>query len=340
MSNPTPQLLDFAKKSLSFNEGDVSMLSGDASFRHYYRVKNNEISHVLVDADPKHEDNHSFVKVAAALQQADVHAPKVLDVDYKQGFMLLNDLGDELMLSHLNQNSASSLYSSAFKELIKIQACQCDVPEYDEQKLQQELSLFDEWFLNKLLNIELNCDEKSLLDAVYKSLIHKALSQPKVLVHRDYHSRNLMLLDDKAIGVLDFQDAVIGPVTYDLVSLLRDCYIDWPDDMVESWVQQFGQMAKEHGIITDLNPDQFKEWFDWMGLQRHLKCLGIFSRLNLRDNKPSYLGDIPRVMRYVLRVCDKYPELTQFKELLLKYEGNDISSGAWQPLATTDGLNS
>lgn len=286
---------------------ELTSVSGDASFRRYFRAVSNGKSWIAVDAPPDKENSLPFINVARALEQHSVAVPHIYEADLELGFMLLSDLGDELLLSQLNDDLSDELYGKALATLINLQSCPQPVsgalPEYDLPLLQREVDLFPEWFLEKLLGIELDQTDQLMLKLLFDYLLDAALEQPKVFVHRDYHSRNLMCCGD-GLGVIDFQDAVLGPVTYDLVSLLRDCYIDWPDEKVYRWVEGYRQALIQRGQMM---PDQFhfNRWFDLMGAQRHLKAIGIFARLNIRDGKPGYLGDIPRTMNYLIGVAAK-----------------------------------
>jgi len=301
-------------------EASLVTVSGDASFRRYFRTAALSTGQTLiaVDAPADKEDSRPFVAIAQAWLEHGVHVPEVLAADFELGFMLLSDLGDELYLPQLATH-ADVLYQAAMGELVRIQQCAAPhdyvLPAYDGGKLKQEMQLCPDWFFNQLLGLELNAEEKQRLDDVCEKLVGSALEQPQVCVHRDYHSRNLMTLASGHVGVLDFQDAVVGPVTYDLASLLRDCYISWSDDNEEKWLGDYLQLA----LMNNLWPqngvpsyETFKRWFDWMGLQRHIKCVGIFSRLYLRDGKAGYLQDIPRTFAYLKKVCEQYPEFAEF----------------------------
>ncbi|WP_067865255.1 aminoglycoside phosphotransferase family protein [Neptuniibacter marinus] len=302
------------RELLAFNLFDVSEwqllpVSGDASFRRYFRAKSNGASWIAVDAPPEKEDSRPFVSIAAELEKIAVSVPHVHRYDLQQGFMLLEDFGDDLYLNKLNKSSVEQLYADALDSLLIIQSCKPAVlPLYDRTLLDREVELFREWFLQKLLGIELDVDEQQMLRFLFNYVIDSALEQPLVFVHRDFHSRNLMCREGKAPGVIDFQDAVEGPVTYDLASILRDCYISWPDDQVYRWVEQYRLSLIENGQMM---PDQahFVRWFDLMGAQRHLKAIGIFARLNIRDGKSGYLSDIPRTMNYLIAVAAKTEEL-------------------------------
>ncbi|MBP6381933.1 MAG: phosphotransferase [Pseudomonadales bacterium] len=295
----------------------LSAVAGDASFRRYYRLAGCEPTRIAVFAPPDKERNLEFTRIAAMLREAGVCAPEVLAHDSANGFLLLSDFGDTLMLGGLDEGSVDGLYARAMDTLVLIQgaATGCEgwqLPAYSGALLRQEMELFPEWYLEGLLGIELEARDEALLQDLFARLVASAREQPQVFVHRDYHSRNLMLLPGGALGVIDFQDAVTGPVTYDLVSLLRDCYVAWPPARVEAWAASFAARAVEAGSMQPVPAATFRRWFDWMGLQRHIKVLGIFARLWLRDGKPGYLGDLPLVMRYTLDVASAYPETAPF----------------------------
>lgn len=294
----------------------IEPASSDASFRRYFRVKHVDGCHVVMDAPPDKENTAPFIRNAALLQKAGLHVPVIYQQNLEQGYLLLEDLGRQCYLDALQPDSAEAMYQAALDSLFKLQRnidlSQDILPAYDHALLNRELAIFYEWFLEKQLGIELPPDIRQRLG---EYLIDSALQQPQVCVHRDYHSRNLMVLADGSPGVIDFQDAVIGPITYDLVSLLRDCYIRWPQQQVVAWLEQYyGRLVAAQAVSCDF--PQFKRWFDLMGLQRHLKAVGIFSRLHLRDDKTGYLADIPRTMSYVTDVCSLYPELAEFNAFL------------------------
>lgn len=306
------QLNLWSKAKISAIDGENSdyiwtMVSGDASFRRYFRWANDKCSYIAVDAPPEHENNPQFVNIANMLDS--LNAPKVLAYDFEQGFMLLSDLGDQLFLPLLNDQTADGLYRSAIDALIDMQAIKGaeQLPPYDQTLLMAEMELFREWFIGKHLQLELSPQEHQMLDQLFDKLIDSALQQPQVFVHRDYHSRNIMYRADQAPGIIDFQDAVYGPITYDLLSLLRDCYIQWPVEKVQGWLDYYLQ----HTAFS-VDKEQFSKWFDWMGLQRHIKVAGIFARLNYRDGKSGYLKDIPLTLTYIVQQAEKYPELEPF----------------------------
>ena len=307
------ELLLWALTALGLPAGDtpptLSVVAGDASARRYFRLALASCSYVLVEAPPATEKNEAFVSVAGLLGGAGVKVPTVLAVDFDRGYLLLEDLGDQLLLPLLDAGSVDALYAQAFEVLAQMAAAdpaRADLGDYDGVLLSEELGRFQTWFVQALLGYTPSAAEESQLGQLLAELIDRALQQPRVLVHRDFHSRNLMLSDAGAIAVIDFQDAVVGPITYDLVSLLRDCYIQWPADRVESWALGYCDLLRARGLAADIDPQQFLRWFDWMGLQRHLKVLGTFARLYLRDGKGAYLDDLPLVIHYVLEITAKY----------------------------------
>jgi aminoglycoside/choline kinase family phosphotransferase len=304
--------------TLQFKISYFEPASSDASFRRYFRVIHDKGQHIVMDAPPEKEDTEPFIRIATLLSHSGVKVPTIYQKNIKEGYLLLEDFGSRCLLDQLNDTNALPFYQSAFDNLYTLQTktCvnTCQLPPYDEGLLTDELALFYDWFLAKYLNIKIPEELKTDLN---KLLISSALEQPQVCVHRDFHSRNLMVLDDQSLGVIDFQDAVIGPVTYDLVSLLRDCYIAWPKEKVEQWMTLYYQQLVESGLVTE-ELSLFKRWFDLMGLQRHLKAIGIFSRLHLRDGKSNYLNDIPLTMNYVSQMCQQYPELKAFNQFLIQ----------------------
>ena len=309
-------IVNWLSDDLNFKIHDFKPASTDASFRRYFRVIHSAGQHIVMDAPPDKENTKPFIKIACLLKNSNIHVPDIYQQNIEQGFLLLEDLGNCCFLDQLTVETADRLYQSAFDSLFNLQTQtdtqQCHLSRYDEALLQRELTIFYEWFLQNLLGIKIPDKLQTELNAL---LIDSALAQPQVCVHRDFHSRNLMVLDNRSPGVIDFQDAVIGPISYDLVSLLRDCYISWPQQRVEQWMQQYYQRISTAGLIdTDLGT--FTRWFDLMGLQRHLKAIGIFARLHLRDNKPGYLADIPRTLNYVMQICQTYPELADCRQFL------------------------
>ena len=296
-------------------QGSLEVVSGDASFRRYFRqhvlLDGKPVSFIAVDAPPDKENSQSFVDIANAWVAQDINVPKVIKADLEQGFMLLSDMGDQLLLPLLNEQSNDELYGLAISSLIPIQQSRFDLPPYDEALLNREMALFRDWLLVEHLGMELSQHDESVLSETFELLRESALGQVQVPVHRDYHSRNLMLEADGQLGIIDFQDAVHGPITYDLVSLLKDCYMAWPKDKVHAWVQTYYQQAREAKLVA-VSLEQFMLWFDWMGMQRHLKAAGIFARLNHRDGKPGYMEDIPRTLNYIRDVTGQYQALQPF----------------------------
>lgn len=305
--------------------------SSDASFRRYFRVWYDGQTRIVMDAPPAQEDCRPFVAMAQALRGLGLNAPEVLAGDLDQGLLLLTDLGSRQYLAELDDHRVSGLYDDALAALVRLQIGgdpgSALLPPYDSALLHREMELFRDWFLGRLLGLNLSEDEHHLLDHTFALLTDNALEQPRVWVHRDYHSRNLMITDPDNPGILDFQDAVVGAVTYDLVSLLRDCYVAWPRSQVEAWALDHRVRLRALGMSGLDDAGQFLRWFDLMGVQRHLKAIGIFARLNLRDGKPGYLGDIPRTLGYVLEVAGRYAELARLRGLL-RARGVDH----WQPM--------
>ncbi|MET0535739.1 MAG: phosphotransferase [Steroidobacter sp.] len=296
----------------------VTTASADASFRRYFRVSRQGRTWIAMDAPPDKEDMGPYIRVAAMLVDVGVNAPRVLERDQHQGFLLNTDLGSRTYLADLDAGGdAERLYNDAIDALVAIQARAgkhaTQLPAYDDALLRREMGLFPEWFCNKHLGLRLNDAESAALAKVFDLLVAEALRQPKVFVHRDYHSRNLMVCDGKTHGanpgILDFQDAVFGPVTYDLVSLLRDSYVAWPIERVHAWVRRYRDTAQRHGLDAGANEAEFLRWFDLMGLQRQIKVLGIFARLYHRDGKSGYLKDLPRTLSYVRQVVKNYADL-------------------------------
>lgn len=296
----------------------IAPASDDASFRRYFRVSSEGgKSFIAMDAPPDKENLRPFLAVAEAFGRSGVHVPEILAKDLEQGFLLLSDLGQTQYLQVLSPETVERHYADALGALMSIQACVCgdELPPYDRELLHREMMLFPDWLLAKQLDLTLDASEQGVLNEIFELLIANALAQPQVAVHRDYHSRNLMVTSPNP-GVLDFQDAVHGPVTYDLVSLLKDCYIAWPRGQVKHWVQGYFELALQSGVVRPEHEDEFLRWFDLMGVQRHLKAAGIFARLNLRDAKPGYLKDIPRTLGYILELEGEYPELAGLIGLL------------------------
>jgi aminoglycoside/choline kinase family phosphotransferase len=290
---------------------ELEPASSDASFRRYWRARQPSGSLIAMDAPPEQEDCGRFVRIAGQWRSVGLNTPEVLAQDLERGFLLLGDLGQQLYLDALDSDTVERLYADALAALMVIQACgpTAGLPDYDGPFLLRELNIFREWLLERHLGVVPSAAESVMLDAAFECLIASALAQPRVCVHRDYHSRNLMVVPGHNPGILDFQDAVLGPVTYDLASLLRDCYVAWPRHRVEEWAMGYYQLAVQSGVLGSEHERPFLSWFDLMGVQRHLKASGIFARLYRRDGKPGYLGDIPRTLGYVVEVAAGHPDL-------------------------------
>jgi N-acetylmuramate 1-kinase len=307
---------------LGFHDYRIEPASADASFRRYFRVtRPGQAPLIVMDAPPPKEDVGPFVTVAGMLQRIGVHAPRVLERAEHEGFLLLSDLGTTMYLPELAKpGRADALYADAIAALVRIQARGADealrLPPYDEKLLRFEMSLFPDWLLGKHLELPMSRGETAMLEAAMDALVDNALGQPQVFVHRDYHSRNLMVCPGDNPGILDFQDAVRGGLTYDLVSLLRDSYVAWPEERVVAWAMQFRQAAAAAGLETGRDEGQFLRWFDLMGVQRHLKVGGIFARLWLRDGKQGYLADIPRTLQYAVGSCARHADFHELGALL------------------------
>lgn len=298
--------------------------SADASFRRYFRFAANGSSYVVMDAPPEQENIEEFIRAAECLVGLGLNAPEILAVDRRHGFVLLTDLGDTTYLTALDKNSVDRLYADAMDALLVLQGGTLKAPDYfprySEKLLRTELALFPEWYAETHMGRQFSSTERHSLAETFTFLCDKALEQPQVWVHRDYHSRNLMVTARNNPGILDFQDAVTGPITYDLVSLLRDCYIEWPERQVYEWVRNYHRRARQSAAPLNADEMQFIRWFDLMGIQRHLKVLGIFARLYHRDRKANYLADLPLVWRYLMRVTARYPELTPLRKILSTLE--------------------
>jgi N-acetylmuramate 1-kinase len=297
-------------------------VSGDASFRRYFRLSAGPRSWIAMDAPPEHERCDHFVAVAQAMGALGLNVPRVLAADLAQGYLLLSDLGGEHYLDTLTAQNADSLYGAALDALERLQsggeAFADSLPDYDLPLLQREMTLFPDWLLYRHLQIPPRPELAALLENLFDVLAAAALEQPRVAVHRDYHSRNLMVLGEDTPGVLDFQDAVRGPITYDLVSLLKDCYIAWPRAQVERWALDYLHRPAIRALAGPVSEEGWLRWFDLMGLQRHLKASGIFARLWLRDGKRGYLKDIPRTVGYMVEVSGRYEELAALHGLLVE----------------------
>ena len=322
------QLTDWLKTQFPDIPFELSPASADASFRRYFRATFADKTLIVMDAPPAHEDCKPFLHVGKLFEDAGTHVPHVYAQDLEQGFLLLSDLGNTTYLQALNDQNARELYGAATDALIRIQlASQPDtLPPYDEALLLRELRLFPEWYIAKHLNITLSDKQTAALDTVFRRILDNNLAQPKVYVHRDFHSRNLMVTDPNP-GILDFQDAVYGPITYDLVSLFKDAYIHWEEEQVLDWLIRYWEKARKAGLPVHADFPDFYRDYEWMGVQRHIKVLGIFARLCHRDGKDGYLKDMPLVMHYLRRACSRYIALKPLLNLLDELEPENVQVG-------------
>ena len=320
---------DWISRGLGLSTQRLEPASSDASFRRYFRAfvggaGAGSRTFVVMDAPPGKEDVRPYLKVSHLLEGLGVHVPHVYETDIERGLLLLEDLGSTLYLARLNaRDDPDVLYGDALKTLVDIQvkgrSSAAELPSYDRALLLREMELMPEWFCAKHLGVALTPDERATVTAAFEFLITEALAQPNGFVHRDYHSRNLMVLAQQNPGVIDFQDAQCGPIGYDLVSLLKDCYICWPRDRVERWVSGYRARIIANGGPGGRDDREFLRWFDLIGVQRHIKVLGIFARLWYRDGKSGYLGDLPLTLRYVVDACAGFPQLRGLREFLIEH---------------------
>ena len=316
-------LTQWVLEDLGFAGSVIAPASVDASFRRYFRVTRGADSYIVMDAPPDKEDSAPFLKVARILGGMNLNVPIVLARDMERGFLLLSDLGSRQYLDELPEpRAADRLYADALAALRTMQTADAaisgDLPRYDRALLMREMELMPEWFLRHHLKVTIDAQERSMLDELFASLVRAAASQPAAFVHRDYHSRNLLVTAQDNPGILDFQDAVWGPVTYDLASLLKDCYIAWPPARVRAWVLEYREKLLEAGFALPGDAAEFMRWFDLIGLQRHIKVLGIFARLFYRDGKPQYLKDLPRVLDYARDTASSYADTAPFAAFIAK----------------------
>ena len=314
----------------------ITPASADASFRRYFRVTLDApwraaagaSTLIAMDAPPPKEDCRPYVHVARLLTQAGVHAPRIVAADIAQGYLLMSDLGGQTYASVLDAGNAPGLYGDALDALVRMQKMRCEdeLPPYDDALLRRELALFPDWYVARHLARTLTSAQRAALDAVFDALVANNLAQPRVFVHRDYHSRNLMLATPNP-GVLDFQDAVHGPITYDLVSLLRDAYVEWSEERQLDWAVRYWERARRAALPVSADFGAFWRDFEWMGVQRQLKVLGIFARLKHRDGKAGYIADMPLVMRYLRRAAARYRELDPLTALLDALDDPEASAG-------------
>jgi N-acetylmuramate 1-kinase len=316
-------LTQWVIEDLGFAGSVIAPASVDASFRRYFRVTRDADSYIVMDAPPDKEDSAPFLKVARMLGGMNLNVPIVLARDMDRGFLLLSDLGSRQYLDELPEaHAADRLYADALAALQTMQTADAakssDLPRYDRALLMREMELMPEWFLRHHLGLTIDARERSMLDALFESLVRAAASQPATFVHRDYHSRNLLVTAQDNPGILDFQDAVWGPVTYDLASLLKDCYIAWPPARVRGWVLEYREKLLEAGFALPADAAEFVRWFDLVGLQRHIKVLGIFARLFYRDGKSQYLNDLPRVLDYARDTALTYADTAPLAAFIAK----------------------
>jgi len=316
--------LAWVRQALDDETLTLASASADASFRSYWRTHHDGRSWIVMDSPPAQEDPRPWLEIGTRLSTAGLHVPAVKACDLEQGFLLIEDLGSQLYLPALNDDTVDALYGDAMDALLRMQrdADTTGLPPYDHAFLQRELEIMPEWFLRRHLGYTPECEEWDVLESAFTVLLHNALEQPRSFVHRDYHSRNLLVTARNNTGIIDFQGALHGPITYDLASLLRDCYIVWDRARVVGWVESYRQRLQAAQLIdVNVGPQRFRRWFDLIGLQRHIKVLGIFCRLGYRDGKLGYLDDLPRVYDYVIEVAGAYPELADFVALLRRCVG-------------------
>ncbi len=322
---------------LQLSVTSINPASADASFRRYFRVTIDAqtpsqktplpTTFIVMDSPPEHEDNVLFSRCTEILSQRTLNVPTIFETNFSQGFLILKDLGTDVYQQALTHETADALYSDAMQALLQMQAAtpEQDIAIYSDTKIQEEMQLFEEWYIGKYHQRSLTRDEQYSLKSITDTLTQNATEQPQVLVHRDYHCRNLLVTPDNNPGIIDYQDMVIGPITYDLVSIFKDCYIEWPSIQVQNWSKQFQQKSLALGIHQITDTELWQRWFDWMGAQRHLKVLGIFSRLFFRDGKDQYLNDLPLTYKYLLNVCHQYQELAPLADILMRYPVKNIT---------------
>jgi hypothetical protein len=338
-ANPSPTPADARRDQLvawleslpsrhALEPESLAAASADASFRRYFRVQAGRGTRIVMDAPPGREDVRPFVHVAQLLRAAGLHAPEVFEVDAQQGFLLLADLGNDTYLSVLNESNAPALFSDAIDALVRWQCASRagELPPYDEALLRRELDLFPDWYVARHLQHTLTAPQRGTLESIFRLIVASNLAQPSVFVHRDYMPRNLMVAAPNP-GVLDFQDAVHGPIAYDVASLFRGAFISWDEERVIDWTIRYWERARRAGLPVGADFGSFWRDFEWMGLQRHLKVLGIFARINYRDGKPHYLADTPRFIGYARAVARRYDELAPLARLFDELEGVAVRVG-------------
>lgn len=316
MDQRLEQLKAWLTESLNYQFDSIEPASADASFRRYFRAQTGRGSIIVMDAPPEQEGTEVFIRSASALAKLGLHTPAIHAQDAENGFIVLEDLGNRVYLDELH-DSANSLYSAAINALVVLQSGESSTdfapPAYDARKLIEEMSLFSDWFVKRHLGESIYEPSFAVWLQTQQMLALACLEQPQVWVHRDYHSRNLMITQENSPGVIDFQDMVVGAIGYDLASIFKDCYIQWPRQQQHKWLEEYRRKATEKLDLPDFSLQELIRWVDFAGLQRHLKVLGIFCRLNYRDGKDNYLNDLPLVAKYILEVLDIYPELQDFK---------------------------
>jgi hypothetical protein len=323
------QIDDWLRQLMPGRPFSLAPASADASFRRYLRATFDDgDTRVVMDAPPSHEDVKPWLHVQKLFHDAGTHVPEVFATDLERGYLLLSDLGSTTYLADLTDANADARYRAASDALIKIQLASKpnELPSYDRVLLERELNLFPDWYLAKHLGIELSESQSSQLASVFGKIMAANLAEPAVYVHRDYHSRNLMVTEPNP-GIVDFQDAVYGPITYDLVSLFKDAYIHWPEERVLDWLVRYWQQARKAGLPVRADFGEFHRDYEWMGVQRHVKVLGIFARLYHRDGKDGYLKNMPLVARYLRAACERYRELGPLLRLLDLAEERQTDSG-------------
>lgn len=310
--------LEIIKKYIHevFGKQDLELIpvSGDASFRKYYRIVIDNMPFIVMDSPPDKEPPDQFIKVTELLVNSNINVPNIKFKNVEEGILIITDFGDNNYLDSLSEETADNLYKEALDSLIEMQNIRprLNIPIYDAALLSREMDLFDDWLIKAMLNINLTDNELRKLSDVKQTLIQNGLDQKQVFVHRDYHSRNLMVVKNRNPGIIDYQDAVIGPISYDLVSILKDCYIKWPLGKIQSWCEYF---YNNNPLCSDLSFSQIMHEFHLMGVQRHLKASGIFARLKIRDDKPNYIQDIPRTLSYIAEL-DDIPKLLPLIEII------------------------
>ncbi|WP_448546440.1 aminoglycoside phosphotransferase family protein [Thalassotalea fusca] len=309
-------LLQWLNKQFDTDNIDIEALDGDAGFRRYFRIHVNGKCYIAVDAPPDTCNNPSFVDIAQRMRAVGVKTPAIHHVDKDKGWFCLEDFGNELLIQSLNEASLAPVYQDAFGPLLQFSRIDTQqLPYFDEAFIVRELDIFSEWLLDKHLGISLTALQDSAWQQCQSLLVTSALAQPQQFMHRDYHSRNIMRCADSSLGIIDFQDAVLGPITYDIVSLLKDCYVKWPRQQVlDLYSTYLEQLDSE--LVANYSKQQWIKWFDLMGMQRHLKASGIFARLHHRDNKSHYLKDIPLTLSYIVETADLYSEFAFLSELI------------------------